>query len=89
MISANDAKDTIIDSTILLDPEKVSLVDSTNRFSSEDIKTRINLPLWDNSSMDGRLARSNIKMCFLSEDMETTGVKGASTKSLIAFGGIL
>ena len=45
--------------------------------------------VWDNSSMDGRLARSNIKMCFLSEDMETTGVKGASTKSLIAFGGIL
>ena len=53
MISANEAKNIIIDSTILLDPEKVSLVDSTNRFSSENIKTKINLPLWDNSSMDG------------------------------------
>ena len=53
MISANEAKNIIIDSTILLDPEKVSLVDSTNRFSSENIKTKINLTLWDNSSMDG------------------------------------
>ena len=41
MISANEAKNIIIDSTILLDPEKVSFVDSTNRFSSENIKTKI------------------------------------------------
>jgi len=53
MISVDDAKNIILKSTNKLKSENVDLIDSLNRISYEDISTSINLPRWDNSSMDG------------------------------------
>ena len=53
MISVDDAKNIILKSTNKLKSENVDLIDSLNRISYEDISTNINLPRWDNSSMDG------------------------------------
>jgi molybdopterin molybdotransferase len=53
MISVDDAKNIILKSTNKLKSENVELIDSLNRISYEDISTSINLPRWDNSSMDG------------------------------------
>ena len=53
MISVDDAKNIILKSTNKLKSENVDLIDSLNRISYEDISTTINLPRWDNSSMDG------------------------------------
>ena len=53
MISVDDAKNIILKSTNKLKSENVDLIDSLDRISYEDISTSINLPRWDNSSMDG------------------------------------
>ena len=53
MISVEDAKNIILESTNKLQSENVDLIDSLDRISFEDILTNINLPRWDNSSMDG------------------------------------
>ena len=53
MISVEDAKNIILESTNKLKSENVDLIDSLDRISYEDILTNISLPRWDNSSMDG------------------------------------
>jgi len=53
MISVEEAKNIILESTNKLKSENVELIDSLDRVSYEDISTNINLPRWDNSSMDG------------------------------------
>ena len=53
MISVEDAKNIILESTNKLKSENVDLIDSLDRISYENILTNINLPRWDNSSMDG------------------------------------
>ena len=53
MISVNDAQNIIFESTNKLKSENVDLIDSLDRISHEDVLTTINLPRWDNSSMDG------------------------------------
>ena len=53
MISVEDAKNIILESISKLKSENVDLIDSLGRISFEDILTNINLPRWDNSSMDG------------------------------------
>ena len=53
MINPTEAIEIILDSTIQKEPEEVNLIEATNRYSSEDISTKLDLPLWNNSSMDG------------------------------------
>jgi len=53
MKSVEDAKNIIFESTKKLKSENVDLIDSLDRIAYEDITTNINLPRWDNSSMDG------------------------------------
>jgi len=53
MISVDDAQNIIFESTNKLKSENVDLIDSLDRISHEDVLTTINLPRWDNSSMDG------------------------------------
>ena len=53
MKSVEDAKNIIFESTNKLKSENVDLIDSLDRIAYEDIATNINLPRWDNSSMDG------------------------------------
>ena len=62
MISVEDAKNIILESTNKLKSENIDLINSLNRIPYEDILTTINLPIWDNSSMDGyalKLDKSN------------------------------
>ena len=53
MISVDDAQNIIFESTNKLKSENVDLIESLDRISHEDVLTTINLPRWDNSSMDG------------------------------------
>jgi molybdopterin molybdotransferase len=53
MINADEALRIILDATSRLKSEKVRLTDSLSRVLAEDVVAEENLPLFDNSSMDG------------------------------------
>ncbi len=59
MISADEALDIILNNTTLLAREKVFIIDALNRVIAEDIYSSYNIPLHDNSAMDGFAIKSS------------------------------
>ena len=53
MINPEEAKQIILESIEELKSVEVNLIESTNRLVSENITTKLDLPIWNNSSMDG------------------------------------
>ena len=54
LMSADDALEFLIDSAFVSDQtEAISLDDSVGRILSKDIHSKINVPGFDNSAMDG------------------------------------
>jgi len=53
MISVKQAKDIILNSTNNLNSEKVQLLKSYNRILAQDLYSQNDMPLFDNSAMDG------------------------------------
>lgn len=53
MISLEEAKQRILAATTPLSTESVPILDASNRFAAELVTSRIDLPLFDNSAMDG------------------------------------
>ena len=53
MINPEEAKQIILESTEKLESVELNLIESTNRIASENILTKLDLPIWNNSSMDG------------------------------------
>lgn len=53
MISINEAQQTILDTVMTLETEKVSLLKSLNRITAEDHIASWDIPPTDNSAMDG------------------------------------
>ncbi len=53
MINPEEAKQIILESTEMLESVELNLIESTNRIASENILTKLDLPIWNNSSMDG------------------------------------
>ena len=52
MINPEEAKQIILESTEMLKSVELNLIESTNRIASENILTKLELPIWNNSSMD-------------------------------------
>jgi molybdopterin molybdotransferase len=52
-IQFEDARNRILDASGTLDPEQSQLLDAVGRVLAEDIHAPWDLPLWDNSAMDG------------------------------------
>lgn len=57
-ISVSDAQNFILDNIKVLSPEILPLQDSLNKILSKDIYSKINIPPFDNSAMDGYAIRS-------------------------------
>jgi len=53
MISFDEARKTILANTVCCGVERVPLLESTGRILAEDTVAPWDLPLWDNSAMDG------------------------------------
>ena len=53
MINPEEAKQIILESTEKLESVELNLIESTNKIASENILTKLDLPIWNNSSMDG------------------------------------
>ncbi len=58
MISFDDARTLILENTPALGTERISLLEATGRVLAEDVAAPWDLPLWDNSAMDGYAVRS-------------------------------
>jgi molybdopterin molybdotransferase len=58
MISFDDARTVILENTHALGTERISLLEATGRVLAEDVAAPWDLPLWDNSAMDGYAVRS-------------------------------
>lgn len=58
MLSFEHARDTILKHVITLDAEQVELLDALGRVCAEDVRAPINLPIFNNSSMDGFAVRT-------------------------------
>jgi len=58
MISFDDARTVILENTQALGTERISLLEATGRVLAEDVAAPWDLPLWDNSAMDGYAVRS-------------------------------
>jgi len=52
-IQFENARNLILDATGTLDPEQAQLLDAVGRVLAEDFHAPWDLPLWDNSAMDG------------------------------------
>ncbi|HKI52020.1 MAG TPA: gephyrin-like molybdotransferase Glp [Geothermobacteraceae bacterium] len=52
-IQFEDARNLILDATGTLEPEQAQLLDAVGRVLAEDFHAPWDLPLWDNSAMDG------------------------------------
>ena len=76
MINPTEAIEIILDSTIQKEPEQVSLIEATNRYSSEVISTKLDLPLWNNSSMDGFAFKLNENFDVYNESINKFQVVG-------------
>lgn len=59
MVSFEEARDIIFSHTTKTATERVSLLEACGRVIAESIKAPWNLPLWDNSAMDGYAVSSN------------------------------
>jgi molybdopterin molybdotransferase len=53
MISVEDAREAILAKVVVLPAEKVFITEACGRCLAEDIISRIDVPPWDNSAMDG------------------------------------
>src|SRR5512143_141795 len=58
MLSVSEAQQAILSHIKRLDAESIDLMDSLNRVLAEDVLSDIDLPPFDNSSMDGYAVRS-------------------------------
>ena len=58
MISLEEAKERLYASITTLGTEEVQLREALGRFSAEVVASRIDLPRFDNSAMDGYAVRS-------------------------------
>ena len=58
MPTFEEARKTILDSVAPLGIERVMLLDAPGRVLAEDIAAPWDMPLWDNSAMDGYAVRS-------------------------------
>lgn len=58
MISFDDARTVILENTQALGTERIGLLEATGRVLAEDVTAPWDLPLWDNSAMDGYAVRS-------------------------------
>jgi molybdopterin molybdotransferase len=58
MPTFEEARSTILDLTSLLGIEKVEILESVGRVLAEDIYAPWDMPLWDNTAMDGYAVRS-------------------------------
>jgi len=52
-IQFEEAREQILEATRTLDPEQAQLLDAVGRVLAEDFHAPWDLPLWDNSAMDG------------------------------------
>ena len=57
-IQFEEARKLIIDATSTLEPEQAQLLDAVGRVLAEDFHAPWDLPLWDNSAMDGFAVRA-------------------------------
>ncbi|HXE95554.1 MAG TPA: gephyrin-like molybdotransferase Glp [Dongiaceae bacterium] len=57
MVSFEEARSIILDSVQPVGTERISLPDATGRVLAEDMAAPWDLPLWDNSAMDGYAVR--------------------------------
>lgn len=57
MISVDDALKTVTKGIKVLDPETVELTDALERVLAQDLSSDTDIPLWDNSAMDGYAVR--------------------------------
>jgi len=57
-IQFEDARNRILDAAGTLDPEQAQLLDAVGRVLAEDFHAPWDLPLWDNSAMDGFAVRA-------------------------------
>ena len=57
-ISFEEARNRILEATSLLEPEQAPLLDVVGRVLAEDFHALWDLPLWDNSAMDGFAVRA-------------------------------
>lgn len=58
MVSFEEARRLILDTVQPLGVERISLLDATGRILAENIAAPWDLPLWDNSAMDGYAVRA-------------------------------
>ena len=58
MLSFQQARQTILENVTPLGSEQVGLVDAAGRVLAEDVTAPWDMPLWDNSAMDGYAVRS-------------------------------
>jgi len=57
MITLEDAQQKILGEIVTFPSEIVSIWDAEGRVSSEDVVSRVDLPVFDNSAMDGYALR--------------------------------
>ncbi|MBC8017323.1 MAG: molybdopterin molybdotransferase MoeA [Verrucomicrobia bacterium] len=58
MVSFEEARTIILDSVQPVGTERIHLLEATGRVLAEDVSAPWDLPLWDNSAMDGYAVRS-------------------------------
>jgi molybdopterin molybdotransferase len=58
MVSFEEARSIILDSVQPVGTERIQLLEATGRVLAEDMSAPWDLPLWDNSAMDGYAVRS-------------------------------
>lgn len=75
MPTFEEARSLILDSVAPLGRERVPIVAAAGRVLSEDIRSPWNMPLWDNSAMDGYAVRS--ADCRAPSTLELTGYQAA------------
>lgn len=88
MISLEEAKVRLFASAKLLEPERVPLLNALGRISAADLDSKIDLPAFDNSAMDGYAVRTeDLKNASESNpvDLKLVGRIGAGEK----FGGVI
>ncbi|MDA8414461.1 MAG: molybdopterin molybdotransferase MoeA [Desulfobacteraceae bacterium] len=58
MVSFEEARSIILDSVQTIGTERIHLLEATGRVLAEDVAAPWDLPLWDNSAMDGYAVRA-------------------------------
>ena len=59
MLTVEEAQHRVLRRPLVLATESVELMNALNRTLSEDIRSEVPMPLWDNSAMDGYAVRAN------------------------------